>query len=571
MDTEFVELHKPCPLCNSSDACSINEDGSAKCFSCDEFFPDYYKTTGEVRPMTATATATVTNIKRKNVLEVPKNGIFTRIEHRNISEKTARKYGVKIVVNQLHPAEVGDQIFPYYADNQLVATKIKYKKDGVNKNFRTTGFLNESGLFGEQLFKSGGKYLTIVEGEYDALAAYEMLGSKWAVVSIKQGVQGAVRDIKDSLEFVESFDNVVICFDRDKPGQKAAKKVARILTPGKAKIMRLPNGFKDANDMLMAGAKNAFNQVWWESKIYTPSGVINVSEYKLKFFTREKKKSVPYPYVGLNKKLYGLRQGELLTLTGGTGLGKSSVTRELEHWLIKETDDNVGIISLEEDPNRTISGILSIEANARLYIDQELEKFTEDEINKHFDILYNGENKNRVWIHAHFGTNSIEEIFSKLRYMIVGCDCKWIVIDHLHMLVSATIEGDERRAIDAIMTKLRSIVEETGAGIILVSHLRRVDGNKGHENGIQVNLSHLRGSQSIAQLSDCVIALERNQQADDPDEANTTVLRVLKSRYTGDVGYATKLMYDRETGRLIEQATEDYEEEGADLEFNDYA
>jgi twinkle protein len=65
--------------------------------------------------------------------------------------------------------------------------------------------------------------------------------------------------------------------------------------------------------------------------------------------------------------------------------------------------------------------------------------------------------------------------------------------------------------------------------------------------------------------------LERNQQADDPDEANTTVLRVLKSRYTGDVGYATKLLYDRETGRLSEIATEDYEEEGTDLEFNEYA
>jgi len=274
----------------------------------------------------------------------------------------------------------------------------------------------------------------------------------------------------------------------------------------------------------------------------------------------------------LNKKLYGLRQGELVTFTGGTGLGKSSVTRELEHWLIKETNDNVGIIALEEDPNRTISGILSIEANARLYIDQELERFTEDEINEHFDILYNGDNENRVWIHAHFGTNSIEEIFSKLRYMIVGCDCKWIVVDHLHMLVSAITEGDERRSIDRIMTKLRSIVEETGAGLILVSHLRRVVGNKGHEDGIQVNLSHLRGSQSIAQLSDCVIGLERNQQADDPEEANTTVLRVLKSRYTGDVGYATKLLYDRETGRLAEVETEDYEEDdGKDLEFNDYA
>ena len=139
------------------------------------------------------------------------------------------------------------------------------------------------------------------------------------------------------------------------------------------------------------------------------------------------------------------------------------------------------------------------------------------------------------------------------------------------MLVSSTTEGDERRAIDSIMTKLRSICEETGAGMILVSHLRRVDGNKGHENGIQVSLSHLRGSQSIAQLSDCVIALERNQQADDVDESNTTVLRVLKSRYTGDVGKACSLLYNRETGRLHERPPEDYEDDGDDIEFDTYA
>jgi len=125
------------------------------------------------------------------------------------------------------------------------------------------------------------------------------------------------------------------------------------------------------------------------------------------------------------------------------------------------------------------------------------------------------------------------------------------------MLVSAVHEGDERRAIDTIMTRLRSLVEETGAGIILVSHLRRVDGNKGHENGIEVSLSHLRGSNSIGQLSDCVIALERNQQSDDPEEARTTRLRILKSRYTGDVGMACRVIYDAETGRLSELTDED--------------
>jgi twinkle protein len=247
-----------------------------------------------------------------------------------------------------------------------------------------------------------------------------------------------------------------------------------------------------------------------------------------------------------------MRGGELITLTGGTGLGKSSVTREIEHWLIKNTKDNVGVIALEEDWRRTIDGILSIEANNRLYIDHIREQYSKEELDKFFDILYDGENKNRVWIHAHFGTNDIDEIFSKIRFMIVGCECKWVVLDHLHMLVVAANEGDERRAIDTIMTRLRSIVEETGVGLILVSHLRRVDGNRGHENGIEVSLSHLRGSQSIAQLSDCVIALERNQQAESTEEANTTRVRVLKSRYTGDVGFATSLLYDRDTGRLAE-------------------
>ena len=136
--------------------------------------------------------------------------------------------------------------------------------------------------------------------------------------------------------------------------------------------------------------------------------------------------------------------------------------------------------------------------------------------------------------------------------MIVGCGCKWVIVDHLHMLVSSATEGDERRTIDSIMTKLRSIVEETGAGMILVSHLRRVEGNRGHENGVTVGLNHLRGSQSIAQLSDCVIAIERNQQSDDAVESNTPNLRILKSRNTGDIGMATHLIYNKETGRLSE-------------------
>ena len=543
-EKSWDKLKQPCPLCPSSDAVGINEDGSAKCFSCGEFMPNYEQTCGG-KTMTQSQP---TEFKQPDSVA---EGRFLPLTDRKISQATAQKYGVKAVQNL--QGEVIKHLYPYYNGHELAATKCR---NSVTKDFYVNGSYNDTGLFGQQLFKSG-KYVTITEGECDAMAAYELLGSKWAVVSIKRGAQGAVRDIKESLEFFDDFENVIVAFDNDKAGKDAAVKVARLFKPGKARILTLPNGFKDPNDMLRDNKHKDFVEAWWASKVYTPSGVINVTEQREKFHNREKKPSIPYPYEGLNKKLYGLRQGELVTLTGGTGLGKSSVTREIEHWLVKKTTDNVGIIALEEDWRRTIDGILSIEANARLYIDQEREKFSKEELDKMFDMLYDGDNKNRVWVHSHFGTNDIDDIFTKLRFMIIGCDCKWVVVDHLHMLVSAVHEGDERRAIDTIMTRLRSLVEETGAGIILVSHLRRVDGNKGHENGIEVSLSHLRGSNSIGQLSDCVIALERNQQADDPDEARTTRLRVLKSRYTGDVGLAARVIYDAETGRLTELTDED--------------
>ena len=535
--SKFVKYHVPCPECKSTDACSINEDGSAKCFSCDAFFPKY-------------SNGTVMSTENYNKpTPTPKilnahGGIFAKLTDRNISKETAEKFGVKVVYDGA--GQLAQHLYPFYINHEQCATKIRYIRD---KRFSFEGTIQGSGLFGQNLFKEGGKYLTIVEGECDAMATYELLGSKWAVVSIKRGASSAVTDIKESIEYVESFDNVVICFDKDKAGEDAAKKVATILKPGKAKIVTLPNGYKDPNDMLNKGRHQEFTRAWWDAQVYTPSGIIRVADKQKEFLNREQKQSVPYPWDGLNKKLLGLRAGELVTLTGGTGLGKSSVTRELEHWLIKQTNDNVGVIALEEDWKRTVDGILSIEANDKLYIDSIRNGYTENQLTNMFDRVFEND---RVFIHAHFGANDIEEIFAKLRYLIVGCDCKWVVVDHLHMLVSSMLDGDERKAIDSIMHRLRSMVEETGAGIILVSHLRRVEGNKGHENGITVSLSHLRGSNSIAQLSDCVIALERNQQSDDDLESRTTNLRVLKSRYTGDVGNATSLVYNKDTGRLHE-------------------
>jgi twinkle protein len=540
----FVKHKLPCPACGGSDPVSVNDNGSGFCFSCRTYLPNY--STAEVQHDDDVETEFEIH-QRNSKMNNSSAATFNELTDRKISLATAKKYGVKSTILN---GKIDKHYYPYYNGHELSETKIRKQ----NKDFTWTGSPKEVGLFGENLFKAGGKFITLTEGECDAMAAYELMGSKWPVVSIKSGAQGGIGDVKSSLEYLESFDSVVINFDNDKYGKEAAQAVAKLLTPKKAKIMTLPVDYKDANDMLRQGRHAAYVSAFWDAKIYTPSGVLNLSE-QFKAYQKlrtEKKTAIPYPWRGLNKKLEGLRAGELVTLTGGTGLGKSSVTREIEHWLIENTEDNVGVVALEENWSRTAEGIMAVEANAKLHLDSVKSQYTEEQLDECFKKVFMGENEGRVWIHAHHGVNNLEDIFSKLRYMIIGLDCKWIVVDHLHMLVLSTLENDERKAIDQIMHRLRTMVEETGCGMILVSHLRRVEGNRGHENGIETGLNHLRGSQSIAQLSDCVISLERNQQSDDEIEASTTKVRVLKSRYTGDVGVATNLLYDGATGRLRE-------------------
>ena len=148
-----------------------------------------------------------------------------------------------------------------------------------------------------------------------------------------------------------------------------------------------------------------------------------------------------------------------------------------------------------------------------------------------------------------FGSYDPDVIYNRIEYLASGLDCKIIFLDHLSILLSG-LDGDERKMIDTTMTRLRSLVERTGIALFLVSHLRRPQGDKGHEEGLQTSLGQLRGSHSISQIADSVIGLERNQQSG--DEQSPTTLRVLKNRYSGETGIAGELIYKKEKCKFYE-------------------
>ncbi|MAN75599.1 MAG: topoisomerase [Henriciella sp.] len=468
------------------------------------------------------------------------NGVIASIPDRRISATTCKKFGVTVEYDP--KGQITKHHYPYFDKDSGRQTGSKCRVVD-NKNFYASGTFDNAGLFGQQAFKGGGKYITITEGEADALAVSEMFDGKWPVVSIRSGASGAVKDIKQNLEWLETFENIVLCFDSDKAGQDGARAVLDLFTPNKAKNVVLTA--KDAGDMLKERKIQMFVKEWWNAKTYRPDGIVaGIDTWEL-LKAQEKVRSIPYPWSCLNELTYGFREKELVTLTSGAGMGKSQIIREIEHYLLGATDDNIGILALEEDIPKTTLGIMSIEANKAFHLNQDI---TMEEKQPHWEKTFG---TNRLFLFDHFGSTNEDNLLSRIRYMAKGLDCKWIILDHLSIVVSDQEIADERKAIDSIMTKLRQLVQETGVGLFLISHLRRPSG-KAHEDGGQISLAELRGSAAIAQLSDMVIGLERDQQHKDPVIRNTTTVRVLKNRFSGLTGAACYLHYDSVTGRMTE-------------------
>jgi twinkle protein len=253
----------------------------------------------------------------------------------------------------------------------------------------------------------------------------------------------------------------------------------------------------------------------------------------------------------MNDLTYGIRFGELVTVTAGSGLGKSQFLREIVWQILSKTEDNIGLMFLEESVKKTAKSLMALSANKPLHLpDCEV---TDEELRHAFDSTLGTD---RLFLFDHFGSTSVDNIINRVRFMARGLGCKYVFVDHISIIVSAQESGDERKALDEIMTKLRMLVQETGIALFVVSHLKRPD-SKGHEEGAVTSLAQLRGSGSIAQLSDMVIGLERNGQADDPSERNTTYVRVLKNRFSGLTGLACRLLYRRDSGRMNELPPEE--------------
>lgn len=535
--TLYATTGGPCPKCPSSDAVKLQSNGWGKCFSCGSNFP----------PGSLTGEKHITDIpvpvhKPRILPLTPIPTSFKAWPERGLTQETLERYKVFVGGD--------DDNFQakcprFDADGNHVANKVRTKHD---KSDRKSGpaFLFEGereksvALFGQSIFPPGGKFITVTEGYEDAMAVNQIFGGKYPAVSV-DGASSAARDVRDSFEYLNSFDTIVFAFDNDEPGRKAAKEAAAVGFPlGKVKILTLRK-HKDANDYLKSKEGETFIREWWQAPDFRPDGLKLGSDMWSDIIDRKEHFTVQYPFTDLNKLTYGLRLSELVVVTADTGVGKTSFLKHIEHKLLTdetviEKGYGVGFLHFEEPNGDTALGLLSIHNGVPYHLPDS--ERPQDDLRKAYDTVLNN---NRAVVWDHFGSNSVDAVINKIRHM-AALGCKYIVVDHLSIIVSDQA-GDERKQLDEITTKIKTLCMELDLAVIAVIHTNRQ--------------GQIRGTAGVEQLANIVIRLERDKTEPNEWRRNVTKLTVEKNRFCGFTGPASYLWYNSQTARLSELEQEE--------------
>jgi len=529
-------MKKQCPKCaaegrdTTGNGLHVYKDGTGYCFKCKTNFPKGV----EVKPV---STLTVSQVETYP---------YGNGKDRKIPDLICSQYGVRHSVD----TSTGDPdavYYPFYVGKKIVGYKVRR----LPKDFRpSVGKIGES-LFGRNLASSD-KFLFLTEGEEDCLAAATMLnGKRIDVMSVPNGAS-MCKAISDEADLFAQYERVYLHFDSDKAGEAAMSEIADFLAP--ITEVRTVITELDASDLHVSGQKGVFLKAIKEAQQYEPEGIVNGVDIMLEDLLVPLPEGYTVPFPGLQEKLHGVRKGEILTVCAGSGVGKSTLVREMVLGLI-EQGLSVANIALEDRMEDAAKHLIAMDMQIPFH-SFKFKAHKKEDVQPHYDKCVGNGN---TFFYKHFAGITADSLMNKLYYYARSKAVDFIVLDHLSMVISATDTQNERKAIDTLMTNLAKMVVETGVGLIQIVHLRRTSGDKSFAKGGEVELTDLRGSAALEQLSWTVIGLERDQQGDDRD---FSICRVLKNRVYGFTGIADYLKYEATTGRMHSVELPSLDDEG---------
>lgn len=505
-----------------------------------------------------------TKSEKKESLPLINQGDYFDMSDRLITKDTCEKYGVKVYEHDSYGLV---RIFPLYKNGKLIKQKLK---SIINKRMQIlTGDTKANSLFGQNVF-SPTKNLPIIitEGEEDAMAAFQM--SKLPSVSITRGANGSENEILDSFnsEWLSGWKEILLCIDNDDAGKKCLEELTALFDPGTVRNVVLP--LKDANEMLKANKQDEFRKAIVTAERIKPSTVVFLDDPELleKILTKPKY-GTPWPWECMTKVTYGNRKGEVYMLAGDSSIGKTQIVYQIISNHIGE-GEKVCLIDLERQNEQTIHRVISGIIHKKIYLPS-CEDFDVEEIREVVDKL-----KDKIMLYRpSSGKLTLDSILINIRYLTKANNVLFFVLDNLTALSTNLTHGTKEHEFAAHATgKLVNIAKELNITIFIINHLSKsqiqlnaditmpddhykyVANRAGltWESGRMPEMTNIYGGGKVCKLPDFVIVAARNRMSTNDKEKRTILIKFLKTRFESDYeGHIFKLVYDRDTGLLLEE------------------
>jgi twinkle protein len=512
--------HRPCPYehCGSSDAFSWNtEKQVGSCHSCGTPYPSKLKLFDWAKDRYPTKSNT-----RFEVIEDEMKKEYR--DHRGITDRTMRTYDVETDIDE---------------NNKEIRHGYKYPDGKIKYRIFPKQFTADTGLktdvfWGMNKFNGGSaKAVTVCEGEIDAMSAYQMLGSKYPVVSLPSATPKRTI-LENCFDWLNSFEKIYLSLDTDDKAEAFAMNLMNLF-PGRVYKVN-HDKYKDANEFLQAGAAQAYTNAWWNAKLFTPSTILSdASDFLELYEDTPEHNYIPTGIPELDAKILGLMQGHFTVLLAETGIGKTELMRYLEYNLIKNHPDvRFATWHLEETPLRSLLGLVSYDLNDNLTRKDLVEKKGKTEVVKE-SIKKISDNGNYYQFTLK-ESDSIEALCDQIRFLSEACGCKYIFFEPIQDVLSVSDEKEKESKLASLSIQLSKMASKLNVGIVTIAHT--------NENG------DVKYCKMVSQRASVRIVLSRDKDADSLVEKNTTYLRVTKNRPCGLEGDAGALTFDDRTFKL---------------------
>ena len=458
--------------------------------------------------------------------------------------------------------ENGNVISRHYPETNTKGKMAGYKCRNHPKDFRYGNIGNTGGknqLSGQVKYKGYNKYILIVGGEEDKVAAYQMFeenriraGGNIApvhVVSPTCGENSAVKQIAAQYSFFDMYEQIIIGMDADDAGRKAAEAIAAVLPKEKVKIAVWTG--KDANKMLEDGLASTFVRDFYNAKPLIASGIKESTGSMDSVREELMRPRIPLPpeWKAVQDAMKGgIRQGSIVNIIGDTSVGKSTHVNGLNYFWMFNAPQKVGVVSLEMTEGQYTLDLLSIHLEKNLAWIGEgadiLEYLDRPEVVRLYDDLLVDESGQPRYSILDERDGDLKLLERQIEKLIHQYGCKIIVIDVLTDILRGA-NGDMQ---EDHMRWQKQIVK-TGVTIVNILHTRKPVNSDGTWR--KATEYDAFGSSTFVQSAGYNIVISRDKMNPDPIIKNLTHVDLPKCR-GGETGEIMQLIYDVETRSVMD-------------------